>query len=705
MNNINKIKMRMLNFRQIFIGLSIVTIVVTASGQKDTIDVNDITREQILKMSDNELFELPFEVLVKLASKLGLTVDELLNMQVTVGTQTRLTPRETPGIVTVITEDEIRKSGARDLVDVLKLVPGISFGYDLDGALGLAMRGNWGYEGKILFLLDGQEMNEGLYSTANVGRHYPVENLERIEIIRGAGSAFYGGYAELGVINIITRDADKINGVTGSFSYGLLSPVSGHATAQVSAGVREKETALTIHGFYGGGNRSNATITDFYGDEYDLSETFSHYTEKNLNLGLESKIINLRFIYDDYKSNITQYSDDAVNRFQNILGEINQEFEISNKLSVTPRLRIKNQLPYNLEEEDWFYKKRISRINGNVNLKYDSRKKFDILGGIDYYTDIARDKDDDPETVFFPDETEEISFHNVAFFIQGLYKARVFNLIAGGRVDYHTQAGAAFSPRVGITGIINAFHYKLLYSQAFRSPSVENISLNPDIVPEKTSMIELETGFRLTSNIFLTANIFDITIKDPIVYIYFPGTEEQDYSDESEAYENFSRTGTRGLEVECKTVYNRFFANINYSFYTAAGKNKVLVYDAINENLSVNRNALQGFPQHKFSFHGGYNILDNLIISVNAVWEGEKYGMFESDSVQSLLSSTLSLNAFIEFREIAGTGLSAGLGVHNILDEDIWFIQPYGSSGNAYYPYPDAGREIMFRLRYDLKFK
>jgi outer membrane receptor for ferrienterochelin and colicin len=137
-----------------------------------------------------------------------LSLEELLNIEVRVASGSKshgLTTRESPSIVTLVTEEEIRKSGARDLIDVLRLVPGFEFGMDVQGAVGVGIRGNWGFEGKVLFLLDGQEMNDNSYGTLVLGNHFSVQQIKRVEIIRGPGSALYGGFAELSVINVITN--------------------------------------------------------------------------------------------------------------------------------------------------------------------------------------------------------------------------------------------------------------------------------------------------------------------------------------------------------------------------------------------------------------------------------------------------------------------------------------------------------------------
>src|SRR5689334_12368285 len=129
-------------------------------------------------------------------------LQKILNKNVAVSAQ-KLSSRETPGIISVITAEEIQNSGARDMIDVLRLVPGFDVLQDLQFVMGMGLRGNWANEGKVLVLLDGQPLNELLYQSVALGNRLPVDAIERIEIIRGPGSAIYGGSAEYGVINIV----------------------------------------------------------------------------------------------------------------------------------------------------------------------------------------------------------------------------------------------------------------------------------------------------------------------------------------------------------------------------------------------------------------------------------------------------------------------------------------------------------------------
>ena len=139
-------------------------------------------------------------------------LQKMLNKNVSVSSQ-NLSTRETPGIISVVTAEEIQNSGARDMIDVLRLVPGFDVAQDLQFVMGLSLRGNWANEGKVLVLMDGQPFNELLYQSVAVGNRFPDDAIERIEIIRGPGSAQYGGSAEYGVINIITKAASSLTGV------------------------------------------------------------------------------------------------------------------------------------------------------------------------------------------------------------------------------------------------------------------------------------------------------------------------------------------------------------------------------------------------------------------------------------------------------------------------------------------------------------
>ncbi len=126
---------------------------------------------------------------------------------VTVATKTEMTDKEAPSIVSVITEEEIRNMGARNIADVLRTVPG----FDLTdmGFYPMHQTYIWGMAStgveKIKIMIDGHSFQPFWGDPDFLFDKLPIGSIRKIEIIRGPGSALYGTGAFLGVINIITK--------------------------------------------------------------------------------------------------------------------------------------------------------------------------------------------------------------------------------------------------------------------------------------------------------------------------------------------------------------------------------------------------------------------------------------------------------------------------------------------------------------------
>ncbi|MCU0821492.1 MAG: TonB-dependent receptor plug domain-containing protein, partial [Spirochaetes bacterium] len=129
-----------------------------------------------------------------------------LNNIVVTATRTEINKRETGTSLTVVTEDEIKKSGKTNIADVLTRVPGVTVNRTsvLGGETSIYIRG--ADTGNILVMIDGVEVNDPSHmSRAFDFSNLMLENIERIEILRGAQSTLYGSDATGGVINIITK--------------------------------------------------------------------------------------------------------------------------------------------------------------------------------------------------------------------------------------------------------------------------------------------------------------------------------------------------------------------------------------------------------------------------------------------------------------------------------------------------------------------
>ncbi len=131
---------------------------------------------------------------------------------------------ETPSLVTVVTAEEIRAHGYRTLAEALEWVRGFYTRYDRNytylGVRGLQRPGD--YNNRVLLTIDGHTLNTPIYGDAAVGRELglDLERVERIEVVRGPGSALYGTNAVLAVVNVVTRDARSSPALEAAFGVG-----------------------------------------------------------------------------------------------------------------------------------------------------------------------------------------------------------------------------------------------------------------------------------------------------------------------------------------------------------------------------------------------------------------------------------------------------------------------------------------------------
>jgi iron complex outermembrane receptor protein len=150
------------------------------------------------------------------------SLEDLLNLQVTSVSKKEQKLSKTGAAVYVVTQEDIQRSGATNIPDLLRMVPGVNVAQINANSWAISVRGfNDRYANKVLVLIDGRSV----YSPDTSGvfwdqQNLPVEDIERIEVIRGPGGTVWGANAMNGVINIITKSATATKG-------GLLRAVAG----------------------------------------------------------------------------------------------------------------------------------------------------------------------------------------------------------------------------------------------------------------------------------------------------------------------------------------------------------------------------------------------------------------------------------------------------------------------------------------------
>ena len=154
----------------------------------------------------------------------GLSLEDLMGIDVKVTSVSRKAEsrQRTAAAVHVITAEDLRRSGIRSIPDALRMAPGIRVTRLSSGRYAVTARGfTWEYADKILVLIDGRSVYSSLFSgTEWETLDLPIEEVERIEVIRGPGGTMWGANAVNGVINIITKSAKSDHGESLTLIYG-----------------------------------------------------------------------------------------------------------------------------------------------------------------------------------------------------------------------------------------------------------------------------------------------------------------------------------------------------------------------------------------------------------------------------------------------------------------------------------------------------
>lgn len=196
-----------------------------------------------------------------LAELKKMNLEEFMSVEVTTVSRTESTVGQSPAAITVISPEDIRRSGATTIPELLRRVPGMDVARIDGNKWAVGSRGfNSRFQDKLLVQVDGRSvynpLSSGVYWDAV---DYPLEDIERIEVIRGPGASVWGANAVNGIINIITKAAKDTQG-------GLVSG---------GAGTEERGFGT----FRYGGKTDDNLIYRIYGMGFTRDEQFTRTGE------------------------------------------------------------------------------------------------------------------------------------------------------------------------------------------------------------------------------------------------------------------------------------------------------------------------------------------------------------------------------------------------------------------------------------------
>ncbi len=545
---------------------------------------------------------------------------------VSIATKSKQKVSEAPSIVTVITEEEIRNSGLRLLTDVLARVAGIDvIKNPALGAVSYGVRGFAGSDNRIKFLVDGHSLNEPFSGSAReFFDDLPLKNIKRIEIIRGPGSALYGENAFFGVVNIITRTADDIDGFEAFAGFGSYDTqeynilygesfhgidIDGFANYYNTNGLSEEieSDALTNLPFF---NRFSLAP----GDTDDSRSRFDTYVKASYG-GFKFKG---RYSNKDREQFVGPSSMlvDDVDQFLNYaMGELSYTFEIGEKASVLSKMYYDQYdfeydlqllpdgfvIPADLDNDgdveffpdgskiDAIATNR--RLGSDIQFDYALSENHDLTFGFNYIWE----KQDNVQTYSNQDAATGASLgpvQNVSDTanwmreatrqIWALYFQHKWNitdnlgLTTGVRHDHYSDFEGTTNPRIGMVwNFIDNATLKILYGQAFRAPTFNELYLtnnsveigSPDLQPETVRTYEVGLGYKFSKATEINVNYFFNVIRDLIASNQV--TEDSDILVQT----NLGGPNIQGVECELKAdlgfLWKGAHAFANYTYQDA----------------------------------------------------------------------------------------------------------------------------------------
>jgi iron complex outermembrane receptor protein len=142
------------------------------------------------------------------------SLEDLMSIKVTSVSKKEQNTSQAAAAVFVVSREDIRRSGALNIPDLLRMVPGLDVAQINAGKWAISSRGfNGQYSNKLLVLMDGRTVYSPIFAGVFWdSQNVPIDSIERIEVIRGPGAAVWGSNAVNGVINIITLNAKDTQG-------------------------------------------------------------------------------------------------------------------------------------------------------------------------------------------------------------------------------------------------------------------------------------------------------------------------------------------------------------------------------------------------------------------------------------------------------------------------------------------------------------
>lgn len=602
---------------------------------------------------------------------------------------------QTGKVVTVITRQDIEHAGSRDLAQVITELGGVfinGFSSNLGKEKNIYLRG--ARVDYTLITIDGVPVYDasGIGSNFDI-RNISVDNVERIEILKGSQSTLYGSDAIAGVINIITKKGGtKPFVVSGVADYGSFKTFRGNLNFSGS----QKRFDYNIgYSHVNSGGFSEAQRPANSNDVFDKDGY--HQNSVNANFGLQAgKFIRVQpFLrYTNFKGDLDQdaFTDekDFTNTNKNLQASLHNIISVG-KGQVNVQYQFINTRRFYLDDStksrNGFYIYNNQAYNSHEHfaeafLVYPL-KDVKLTAGGDFRksnTDYNAEQVDPYGGMPSPLGKDSVKQNQVGLYAALNYNSGHFSIEGGGRFNHHSEYGSnwAFNinPSYFIANTVKVFGN---LSSGYKTPSLYQLFSvygNKNLKPETS--LNAEGGLQIFTKDehgSLRAVYFNRHIKDAIAFFFNPVTYQSFYI-------NQDKQNDHGFEIEANEKFSeKLQLKAIYSYVTGEITTKQNGKDTSYFNL-LRR------PKGNFNFFVGSQVTKTFYVNAQVNVVGKRSDVYFPPSTyaqQSIdLKSYALLNFYAEY-SLLNNKLKVFADLRNILDQHYSDIYGYNTAGfNAY---------------------
>jgi len=540
---------------------------------------------------------------------LALSLEELVSIEVSIATGMSQPIQSAPAIASVITARDLQTLGVQTMNEALETVPGLHVSYANFGLTpryfirGIASARN----PETLVMVNGVSMTSlWLGDRLPAWQGVPVDAIERIEIIRGPGSALYGADAFAGVINIITKGPDDVHGGQASLSHGSFDTTRATLLQGGMLGPVRTALSLAYHRTEGQHRLIEADAQTMFDD---LAAPFgvpaASLAPGPLNLGLKSADARLEMAWGAYSVRLAgqQVRDvqtgqgiadalDRTGRFDFTFGNLDlgwheperwagwdmtaqvnyayKSFKATSPAVFYPPGAFFGSFPQGVLDQPYLAEETARfegtavygwwvdhRLRTGIGIFWSDlfetreRKNYDGSQGLPLPLPGGMAEFSDTPAIFQP----EAQRTDVYAFVQDEWELALdWVLTAGLRYDHYSDFGDTTNPRLALVwSTTPTLITKLLYGEAFRAPAFSELYVssnpvslgNPRLRPEKLKSAELAFAWQPADTWALDINFYRFHIRDFITVVADPGTP-------TFTSQNVGRLLGRGVETEVR---------------------------------------------------------------------------------------------------------------------------------------------------------